>query len=200
ESRRLRAAAQLKGTGAPMPRIPGVANLWTQMRSQEAAGQTTLVPYSSQGNVDSAIAGAAHTVSQTYSMHYNGHLPIGPSCCVAEVTPDGARIFSNTQDAYNSRGGIQAALELAGLKLPAEKIRVSYVEGSSVFGTAPYDDAAQSAAVLSYLAKAPVRLQFMRWDEHGWDHYGPAQLMDVRGGIDANGNVVATDFSHYSIQ
>ena len=40
----------------------------------------------------------------------------------------------------------------------------------------------------------------MRWDEHGWDHYGPAQLMDLRGGIDANGNIVGTDFSHYSIQ
>src|SRR5207248_4533856 len=62
------------------------------------------------------------------------------------------------------------------------------------------DDAAQSAAVLSYLAGAPVRLEFMRWDEHGWDHYGPAQLMDLRGGIDANGNIVGTDFSHYSIQ
>ena len=28
----------------------------------------------------------------------------------------------------------------------------------------------------------PVRLQFMRWDEHGWDNYGPAQMMDIRGG------------------
>src|SRR5262249_35196994 len=196
----IQAAAQLKGRWAPMRRMPGVANRGTQRRSQGAGGQTTPGRYSNLGNVDSAISGAAHTVSQTYSMQYNGHLPIGPSCAVAEVTPDGARIFSNTQDAYNSRGGIQAALALAGLKLPAEKIRVSYVEGSSVFGTAPYDDAAQSAAVLSYLAKAPVRLQFMRWDEHGWDHYGPAQLMDLRGGIDANGNVVATDFSHYSIQ
>ena len=40
---------------------------------------------------------------------------------------------------------------------------------------------------MSQLAGAPVRLQFMRWDEHGWDNYGPAQLMDVRGGVDANG-------------
>ncbi len=196
----IQAAAQLKVTWAPMPEIPGVGGLWGQMRGEESAGKTTLVPYSSLGNVDSAIAGAAKTVSQTYSMGYNGHLPIGPSCAVAEVTSSGARIFSNTQDAYNSRGGIQDALSLAGLSLPANKIRISYVEGSSVYGTAPYDDCAQCAAVLSYLAGAPVRLQFMRWDEHGWDHYGPAQLMDVRGGIDTNGNIVGTDFSHYSIQ
>ena len=196
----IQAAAQLKVTWAPMPPIPGSANLWGQMRSQDAAGKTTLVPYSTMGNVDTAIAGAAHTVSQTYSMAYNGHLPIGPSCVVADVTSSGARVFSNTQDCYNSRGGVQSALGLAGLNLPANKIRISYFEGSSVYGTAPYDDAAQSAAVLSYLAGAPVRLQFMRWDEHGWDHYAPAQLMDVRGGVDTSGNIVGTDFTHYSIQ
>jgi nicotinate dehydrogenase subunit B len=196
----IQAAAQLKVTWAPMPSIPGVGGLWGQMRSEDASGKTKLVPYSSLGNVDTAISGSAHTVSQTYSMAYNGHVPIGPSCAVAEVTSSGARIFSNTQDCYNSRGGVQSALSLAGLNLPANQIRVSYIEGSSVYGTAPYDDAAQSAAVISYLAGAPVRLQFMRWDEHGWDHYGPAQLMDVRGGVDSSGNIVGTDFTHYSIQ
>ena len=44
---------------------------------------------------------------------------------------------------------------------------------------------------MSQLAGAPVRLQFMRWDEHGWDNYGPAQLADMRGAVDANGNIVA---------
>ena len=31
------------------------------------------------GNVDTALASAAHVVSQTYQYPYNGHLPIGPS-------------------------------------------------------------------------------------------------------------------------
>jgi CO/xanthine dehydrogenase Mo-binding subunit len=39
----------------------------------------------------------------------------------------------------------------------------------------------------------------MRWDEHGWDNYGPAQMMDVRGGVDANGNIVATDVTSFGI-
>ncbi len=196
----IQAAAQLKVTWTPMPPIPGVGGLWGQMRNQDASGQTTLVPYFSIGNVDTAIAGAAHTVAQTYSMEYNGHFPIGPSCAVADVTSSGARIFCNSQDCYASRGGVQSALGLAGLNLPANKIRVTYYEGSSVYGTSPYDDAAQTAAVMSYLAGAPVRLQWMRWDEQGWDHYAPAQLMDVRGGVDASGNLVGTDFSHFTIQ
>jgi CO/xanthine dehydrogenase Mo-binding subunit len=196
----IQAAAQLKVTWAAMPAIPGVGDLWGQMRSQDASGQTQLVPYSSIGNVDTAIAGAAHTVAQTYSMEYNGHFPIGPTCVVADVTSNGARIYSNSQDVYASRGAIQTSLGLAGLTLPADEIRVSYYEGSSVFGTSPYDDGAQTAAVMSYLAGAPVRLQWMRWDEQGWDHYAPAQMMDVRGGIDASGNIVGTDFTHFTIQ
>jgi CO/xanthine dehydrogenase Mo-binding subunit len=48
---------------------------------------------------------------------------------------------------------------------------------------------------MSQLVGRPVRLQFMRWDEMGWDNYGPALLMDIRGGIDAKGNIVAWDFT-----
>jgi CO/xanthine dehydrogenase Mo-binding subunit len=196
----IQAAAQLKVTWSPMPEIPGVGDLWGQMRQQDATGQTLVIPYGGIGNVDTALASAAHTVSDTFSYSYNGHFPIGPTCAVADVTADGARVFTNSQDCYSSRGGIQSALQLAGLNLPTDQIRVTYVEGSSVYGTSPYDDGNQAAAVMSYLAGAPVRLQWMRWDEQGWDHYAPAQLMDVRGGIDGNGNIVATDFTHFSIQ
>ena len=196
----IQAAAQLKVTWAAMPAIPGVGNLWSQMRNQDATGQVVNIPYGGIGNVNPAIASAAHTVSETYSYSYNGHFPIGPSCAVADVTPTGARVYTNSQDCYSSRDGIQAALKLAGLNLPTNRIRVTYVEGSSVYGTSPYDDANQSSAVMSYLAGVPVRLQWMRWDEQGWDHYAPAQLMDARGAVDAKGNITATDFTHYSIQ
>jgi CO/xanthine dehydrogenase Mo-binding subunit len=39
----------------------------------------------------------------------------------------------------------------------------------------------------------------MRWDEHGWDNYGPAQMTDVRGGVDAKGNIVATETTMFGI-
>ena len=35
----------------------------------------------------------------------------------------------------------------------------------------------------------------MRWDDNGWDPYGPGELDDVRGAIDANGKIVAIDFT-----
>jgi len=35
----------------------------------------------------------------------------------------------------------------------------------------------------------------MRWDEHGWDNYSPAVLADMRGAVDAQGKIVALDYS-----
>jgi CO/xanthine dehydrogenase Mo-binding subunit len=40
----------------------------------------------------------------------------------------------------------------------------------------------------------PVRVQFMRWDELGWDDYGPAHLAEVRAGVDAAGKLVAYEY------
>ena len=40
----------------------------------------------------------------------------------------------------------------------------------------------------------PVRVQYMRWDELGWDNYGPAHLAEVRAGVDEQGNIVAYEY------
>jgi len=188
EYQAIQAAAQLKVKWADMPALPGSGNLWSEMRRQDTAGQVPARIAVNTGNVDAALASAAHVVSETYTFPYNGHLPIGPSCSVAWVTPQGVRVFSNSQNIYSTRTSISQIL-----KVPMNQVRVTYYEGSSVFGNAPYDDAAQSAAILSQAVGAPVRVQFMRWDENGWDNYGPPQMTDVRGGIDAAGNIVATE-------
>ena len=39
--------------------------------------------------------------------------------------------------------------------------------------------------------KRPVRVQWMRQDEHGWDPKGPPQYLSLRGGLDAQGRIVA---------
>jgi CO/xanthine dehydrogenase Mo-binding subunit len=190
----IQAAALLKVKWAPMPELPSSGNLWRQMRQQDAAGQAKAAKLVDIGNVDAALATAAHTVSATYTYPYNGHLPIGPSCSVADVTPQGARVFSNSQNIYSTRSSLAAVLGL-----PLNQVRVTYYEGSSVFGNAPYDDCAEAAAIMSQLVGKPVRLQFMRWDEHGWDNYGPAQMSDVRGGVDDKGNIVATEITMFGI-
>src|SRR5258708_27988983 len=97
--------------------------------------------------------------------------------------------MSSTQDVYTSRAMLA---ELLGL--PVNKVRVQYVEGSGTYGRSCYEDAAQAAAVMSQAVGKPVRVQFMRADELGWDDYGPAHLADVRAGVDADGKIVAYEY------
>jgi nicotinate dehydrogenase subunit B len=81
------------------------------------------------GNVNEALASAAHVLSGTYKYAYQIHAPIGPQCAVADVTPDGCRIFT-----YN-QGPTSAPASIAGLLgLPANKVRVTVVAGLSLYG------------------------------------------------------------------
>jgi CO/xanthine dehydrogenase Mo-binding subunit len=49
------------------------------------------------------------------------------------------------------------------------------------------------AALMSQLTGRPVRVQWMRHDEHGWDPKGPATVHQMRGGLDADGTIVGWD-------
>jgi CO/xanthine dehydrogenase Mo-binding subunit len=60
-------------------------------------------------------------------------------------------------------------------------------------------DPGPSAAIMSQIVGKPVRVQFMRWDEHGWDNFGPPHLADLRGGVDASGKIVAWDYSSLAL-
>jgi CO/xanthine dehydrogenase Mo-binding subunit len=189
----IQAAAQLKVQFKDDALLPGDGNMVKQMRAQDAAGQTVNTAVT-QGNFDAAFNSAAKKISSSYSYGYNSHAPLGPTCCVADVTSDGAVIYSNGQDSYVARPRVAAVLGL-----PVNKVRFIYFEGGGSFGGHPARyDAPPAVALISQLAGAPVRLQYMRWDEHGWDAYGPSSLEDIRAGIDANGNIVAFETTRWN--
>jgi nicotinate dehydrogenase subunit B len=185
----IQAAAQLKVVWNTNPILPGTGNLWNHYRKLDSAGQIVAsIASGAKGNVDTALASAAHTVSGSFMHHYQGHMPIGPSCCVADVTATGATIWSNTQNVESLVTDLVDVLS----PLTAPQIRVLFYEGSGSFGNGCVAfDTAESASIMSKALGKPVRLQMMRWDEHGWTHYGPAMLYDMRAGVDANGNIVA---------
>jgi CO/xanthine dehydrogenase Mo-binding subunit len=198
----IQAAAQLKVKWADPPAIAPVGNLFQGMRDHDSAGRAPASIAARAGNFDAAYASAPIKLSQSYKYHYQGSMPIGPCCAVADVSPSGARIFTNSQNLYGTRASVKTALDavLGSKTLPLNRIRLTYYEGASTYGpAAAWDDVAQAAAVLSALVGKPVRLQLMRWDENGWSHYGPAQLTDVRGAVDGNGNLVALEYTALGI-
>ena len=181
----VKAAQALKVTWQESTTLPGNADLFDRMRG---AGTTDTV-IANWGDAPAAFAQAAHVAAATYRCPYQSHAPFAPNCALADVGPNGALVISSTQDIYNSRAMLAVVLGM-----PVEKVRVQYCEGSGTFGRSCYEDAAQAAAVMSQAVGKPVRAQFMRWDELGWDDYGPAHLADVRAGVDAAGRLIAYEY------
>ena len=181
----VRAARDLKITWDMPATLPGSDGVYAAMRAEKTADHVVL----ERGDVTPAFSSAVHVAVQTYHGPYQAHAPFGPNGALADVTPNSAHVICSTQDVYGTRN------TLAGiLGLPAQKVRVQYYEGSGTYGHSCYDDVAQAAAILSQLAGKPVRLQFMRWDEHGWDLYGPAHVGEVRAAADENGKIIAYQY------
>ena len=178
----VKAAQQLDITWEESPALPDRAKLPEVLR----AAKTTDTVVVNIGEPEKGFAQAAHVASAVYFSPYQAHAPFGPNCALADVGPEGALVLSSTQDIYASRAMLATLLGL-----PIERVRVQYYEGSGTFGHSCYEDAPQAAAVMSQVVGRPVRVQFMRWDELGWDNYGPAQLAEVRAAIDADGRIIA---------
>ncbi|MGH7875924.1 MAG: xanthine dehydrogenase family protein molybdopterin-binding subunit, partial [Candidatus Binatia bacterium] len=143
-----------------------------------------------KGNPDTAIGAASKVYEATYRWPFQMHGMMGPSCSVADVAKDRATIYSGTQGSFETR---KAVAELLGL--PEKSVRVLYREASGSYGRMGADDVSEDAALLSRAVGKPVRVQWMRDDEHGWEPKGPAQLDLVRAGVDAQGKIVGWYFA-----
>jgi len=181
----VRAARQLKVTWEPTSALPGHEKVYERMRAAKTNEEIVIA----RGDVAGAMTTAAHVVTQVGRAPYQAHAPFGPNCAVADVRRDAALVMCSTQDVYATRRTLATLL-----KLPQESVRVQYYEGSGTYGHSCYDDVAQAAAFMSQEAAKPVRVQFMRWDEHGWDNFGPAHVGEARAAVDGNGKLVAYEY------
>lgn len=181
----VRAARQLKVDWDETSTLPGSDKLFDRMHTAGTTEQVVL----ERGDVAGALKSASATVAWTGYAPYQAHAPFGPNCAVADIRTDSALVMCSTQDVYATRRTVATLIGL-----PVERVRVQYYEGSGTYGHSCYDDVAQAAALMSQLAGQPVRVQFMRWDEHGWDNYGPAHVGEVRVAADADGKLVAYQY------
>jgi CO/xanthine dehydrogenase Mo-binding subunit len=181
----IQAAAQLKVKWAELDTLPGSANLYSATRAAPSRDAQIL----NYGNVDTAFQSAAKTVSATYEWPFQNHGPIGPVCAIADVRSDGATLFAQGQDGWGSRDGVA---QVTGL--PLNSIRVIYYSGASTFNRSPNFPCMVDAAIMSQLVGKPVRVQWMRWDMHGWEQYGPGYVADARGALDSKGKILAYDY------
>jgi len=181
----VRAARNLKVAWEAFAPLPGSEGLHDHYR----AAKTKDIVVANTGDADTSMRQGVHVASGTYIGPYQSHGTMAPNCAIADVTENGALIMCSDQAIYQARSGLAQVLGL-----PVPKIRVQYYPGSNTFGSSCYGEATQAAAIMSKELGKPIRLQFSREDEFGWDNYGPAHLADLRGAVDANGKIVAFEY------
>lgn len=182
----VRAARALKPTWSQSETLPPMDKLHDTLVKIPATDRVV----TDAGEVPASIAHASKTIQARYTWPFQMHASIGASCAVADVKQDSATIWSSTQGAHALKGAISQLIAL-----PVEGVHVIWTEGSGCYGHNGSDDAAADAALLSQAAGKPVRVQWSRADEHGWEPKGVAMVMDVSAGLDQNGRIVGWDYA-----
>jgi CO/xanthine dehydrogenase Mo-binding subunit len=150
---------------------------------------------------DTVIAGGSAApemrstvVEASYKRPYQMHGAIGPSCAVAQYSNGKMTVWTHSQGAYPVRDAIAELL-----RMPPDSVHCIHMEGSGCYGHNGADDAAGDAALVARaFAERPVRVQWMREDEHAWEPYGPAMRTRVRAALDATGTIAAWDYEVWS--
>ncbi|MEH2568102.1 molybdopterin cofactor-binding domain-containing protein [Bradyrhizobium sp. AZCC 2289] len=186
EENAIKAAARLKVSWKPVPTLPDLGNIETALRANPSTPRTLI----DKGDVDAAIAAAAKPMPRTYVWPYQMHGSIGPSCSVADYQDGAIRVWSGTQNPHILRIDLALLIER-----PEAEIDVIRMEAAGCYGRNCADDVSADALLLSRAVGRPVRVQLTREQEHAWEPKGAGQLMDVKGGLNADGSVAAYDFA-----
>jgi len=134
------------------------------------------------------------TIEATYTRPYQSHGSIGPSCAVAQLVDGAMTVWTHTQGVYPDRAAIAEML-----RVPPASVRLIHVEGSGCYGHNGADDVAGDAALIARaLPGTPVRVQWMREQEHGWEPYGPAMVTKLKASIGDDGKIADWNFAVWS--
>jgi CO/xanthine dehydrogenase Mo-binding subunit len=179
----VKGAGQLKATWSKWEGLPEQAKLFDYVRSSKVAKEEET---GKVGNSEEGLSQGVKKLNATYDFAIHTHGSIGPSCAVAQFKDGKLTSWSASQATHNLRKQLAKMFSL-----PPENVRCIYVEGSGCYGRNGHEDAAADAALLAKLTGKPVRVQWSRADEHGWDPKGPPTLIDLRAALDGAGGVVA---------
>ncbi|MGE0812325.1 MAG: molybdopterin cofactor-binding domain-containing protein [Vicinamibacterales bacterium] len=188
EEQAIRAARQLKAEWkAPAgPAFPTSDGLFTYLRSTALA---SVEKPQATGDVDAAMTAAATKIEAQYEVPYQGHTAFGPAHAMADPSDGQLTIYSNDMKSYGLRNGVARFLDM-----PRDRVRVVWMDGPQAYGRTAADDAGFEAAYLATTLGRPVRVQWSREEETAWDTKGPAYAITMRGGLDAEGRLVALDY------
>ena len=163
--------------------LPDRADLYAVLQGLPAE---TIVDLDRRSSANSGT----RVVEASYRRPYQMHGSIGPSCALGLFKDGTLTIWTHSQGVYPLRRSIAEML-----RLPEDRVRCIHAEGSGCYGHNAADDAAADAALIARaFPDRPVRVQWMREQEHTWEPYGPAMVSNARATLDDGGNILSWDY------
>ena len=152
--------------------------------------------WSAHDGIEQALAAAKVTLDATYRTEVQTHSPLEPHGGVAKWDGDDLDVWLSTQATFGVRGQLASAMKENGIPVGNVTVHAEFVGGG--FG-AKFVAGIEGVAVcrLAREAKAPVKLMLDRHEEHTTTGNRPGALMQMRGGLDADGRIVAFDWRSF---
>ena len=140
---------------------------------------------------------AGNALSATYRRPFQMHAALGPSAALALWEDASLTVWSHTQAPFALRDALAGALGME-----AGRVRVIHKEGAGCYGHNGADDVALDAALVARsLPGRPIMLKWSREDEHAWEPYGSAMIIQLSADLSAQGRITSwtqdiTSFAH----
>ena len=185
----IKAARALKLKWSSGTGLPDKATVFDYWRKQPIAKEEATQKV---GDAPAALATSTRRVKASYEFAVQTHASLGPSCAVADFTNGQLNVWSASQATHSMQ------TELAAITgLPQDKVRLVYLDGAGCYGRNGHEDATADAALIATLIGKPVRVQWMRADETARAPKSPPRAIDLEGGFDKDGNLVAWSGDFY---
>ena len=146
-----------------------------------------------KGSPDDAFKTAHKVQRESYQIAYIQHAPMEPRAAVAEWEDGKLTVWTGTQQPSRAREELSRTF-----RLPDNDVRVIVPDTGGGFGGKHSGEVAVEAARLALAAKKPVSVRWSREDEFTWAYFRPAGVIDVAGGIDENGALIAWEHVNFN--
>lgn len=139
------------------------------------------------GDVPTALAGAAHTVDAVYEVPFLAHACMEPLNCTVRIDGDRGEVWVGTQSPTTAAWGVAKG---AGIDSDNVICHTTYMGGG--FGRrAELDWITQAAQIARTVEGKPVKFIWSREDDMVQDTFRPAAVAGFTGGLDTDGNPIA---------
>jgi xanthine dehydrogenase molybdenum-binding subunit len=152
-----------------------------------AGGNVLSISRVRRGDVDAALAGAAHVVSETFRTQLVEHAFLEPESALVVPEGEGAcRVYSQGQGAWEDRRQIASFLGVR-----EEQVRVTQVATGGAFGGKEDLGVQCQAALLARTTGRPVLLTLSREESLRFHPKRHPMWLDYTAGCDEDGHLVA---------